>query len=686
MAGKTLEKTDFSTPLRGYVLRIAVFWTAAVVLSLVWNLANIRGNVLQLAHGQAQASFEKDVAYRLWVAMRGGVYVPAELTPPNPLLEHVKERDITTPGGKKLTLVNGAYMTREVHELANDMFGARAHITSLNPVRELNAPDEWERRALETFEKGAKEAAALDDKDGKSYFRFMRPLVTDDNCMKCHRKHGYKVGDVRGGISVSIPMAPLWQASRGAVLAVSVGHVILWAFGMAAVLLLSRRLREQVVRREQAESELTETERRLDYLASFDTLTQLPNRALFHDRLSHALTRAKVGGGMVALLLIDLDHFKNINDTLGHAAGDRVIQIIAARLIVCAKEGDIVARLGGDEFAVVMEHFASEAAVEAEARRIIDALSAPLELDGRELFAGASIGVSLYPTDGTDAGMLTMNADSALNLAKEKGRGNCQFFTGELNRKLEKNLTLESRLRHAVERDELVLYYQPKVEIGSGKVIGSEALLRWRHPELGLVPPMDFIPLAETSGLIVPIGEWVLRAACKQNKTWQEAGRGGLSVAVNLSARQLRQPGLVEMVASALAETGLASRHLELEITESAMMENPAEAIAVLERLSGLGVRLSVDDFGTGYSSLSYIKQFPLNTLKIDRSFVRDIITDRNDAAIAAAVIGLARELRLEVIAEGVENEAQREFLRKLGCGCAQGYLFGKPVPAEGFF
>ena len=677
---------DLSSRLNSYVLRIAAFWTAAVVASLIWNVSNIKHNTRLVAHGQAQASFEKDVAYRLWVAQRGGVYVPSDKTSPSPYLHHVRERDIVTPEGKRLTLVNGAYMTREVHEMASEMFGARAHITSLKLVREKNAPDPWERRALESFEQGAKEIADFEDIDGKSYYRFMRPLKTEENCLKCHQKDGYMVGDVRGGISVSIPMEPLRKAERGPLMAISTGHVLLWLLGLGAVILLSRRLQEQVVQRENVECALTESERRLDYLVSYDPLTRLPNRALFHDSLSQALARVKQGGGMVAVLLIDLDHFKNVNDALGHAAGDRLIQTIAARLIVCAKEGDIVARLGGDEFAIIMENFGSEAALEAGARRLIDAISAPVELEGRELYVGASIGISLYPTDGTDAGMLMMNADTALYLAKEKGRGNCQFFTNDLNRNLEKNLSLENRLRHAIERDELVLYFQPKVDVVGSRIMGTEALLRWQHPELGLVPPMDFIPLAETSGLIIPIGEWVLRAACRQNKAWQDAGHSRVTVAVNLSARQFRQANLVEMVADILEETGLEAEFLELEITESVMMENPEEAIAVLKRLSNLGLRLSVDDFGTGYSSLSYLKQFPLSYLKIDRSFVRDIIDDRNDAAIAAAVIGLARDLNLQVIAEGVETEEQRAFLQKLRCDYAQGYLFGKPVAPDELF
>ncbi len=682
----TPAKPAFETSIHHYVLRIALLWTLAVVLSLAWNFYNIRGNVLNVAHGQAQASFEKDVAYRLWVAERGGVYVPADKTSPNPYLDHVKERDITTPGGKLLTLVNGAYMTREVHEMANEMFGAKAHITSLKPVRGENGPDEWERNALESFEKGGKGIASVAERKGITYYRFMRPLIADDHCMKCHKKHGYKTGDVRGGISVAIPMEPLWQASRGALVAVFAGHLILWGFGLGGLMVLSQRLREQMARRERVENELSETERRLEYLASYDPLTQLPNRAMFHERLSQAVLRARQNEGRLAVLMIDLDHFRKINDSLGHAMGDRLIQTIAARLIVTAKEGDTVARLGGDEFTVILENLSNPELATQLAQRLINLISQPLELDGRELCVGASIGVSFYPNDGTDAGMLMMNADTALNLAKDKGRNNVQFFTCELNRAAEKNLSMENSLRHALERHELVLYYQPKVETGSGKIIGSEALLRWNHPEMGLVSPMDFIPLAENTGLILPIGEWVLRTACIQNRLWRQSGHPGMSVAVNLSARQLRQPDLVEMVARILEETGLNARFLELEITESVMMENPTEAIAVLKRLHTLGLRLSVDDFGTGYSSLSYLKQFPLNYLKIDGSFVRDITSDRNDAAIAAAVISLAQDLKLEVIAEGVETEEQRAFLHSLECRYAQGYLFGKPVPAEDFF
>lgn len=662
---------------------LVALWSLAAGLSLLWNLNNVNNNTLQLAHGQAVASFEKDVLYRLWVADRGGVYVPAdEKTPPNPYLSHIKDRDITTPGGKRLTLVNGAYMTRQVHELGRQIFETKAHITSLKPIREANSPDPWERQALESFERGSKEFFSIEEMKGKHYYRFMRPLITDEQCLKCHAKHGYKVGDIRGGISVSIPMEPMWAAGRGSIVAISVGHFVLWGLGLGTLFGLSRRLRAQMVQREHAENELGESERRLDYLANYDSLTHLPNRALFHDRLVQALLRAKRSKKILALLFIDLDHFKNINDSLGHAKGDLLIQVVAARLAECMREDDTVARLGGDEFAVIMENIEDPAGVGAIARKIIQTVSGPVQLDDRELYVGASVGISLYPTDGTDAGMLVMNADTAMYLAKEKGRGNYQFFTGELNSKLERNLALENGLRRVLERNELVLYFQPKVDIHSRRVTGTEALLRWQHPELGMIPPLDFISLAETNGMIVPIGEWVLRAACLQNKAWQAAGHPGLSVAVNLSARQLRQPGLEATVGAILKETGLAAGSLELEITESMMMENPEQAIAVLNELNGLGVKLSVDDFGTGYSSLSYLKKFPLCCLKIDRSFVRDIISDRNDAAIAAAVISLAQNLKLNVIAEGVETEAQLAHLRQLGCHYAQGFLLGRPMPA----
>jgi diguanylate cyclase (GGDEF)-like protein/PAS domain S-box-containing protein len=430
-------------------------------------------------------------------------------------------------------------------------------------------------------------------------------------------------------------------------------------------------------------SERKRFERELLHLASHDALTGMANRTLLLDRVGQATAQARRGQRLVALLFLDLDRFKTINDSLGHDAGDRVIIEVGRRLQTAVREADTVARLGGDEFVVLLADLPHERIAAVLAQKILDALSEPMQIQGHELSPASSIGISLYPKDGDDAKTLLKNADAAMYQAKALGRGNFQFYTQEMNARTLDRLTLESGLRHAVDRGELQLRYQPQVDLASGAVVGVEALLRWQPGGGQLVMPDDFIPIAEDTGLIVPIGEWVLRTACAQHVAWRRAGLRDVRIAVNLSARQFRQPGLDLMVARVLAETGCRARCVELEITETVLMERPDSAAQTLHRLSDMGVQLAIDDFGTGYSSLSYLKRFPIHALKIDRSFVRDIPQDADDAAIAGAVIALAHSMGLTVVAEGVETPQQRDFLRGQRCDHAQGYYFSEPVCAE---
>ncbi|GEM_PF-122284 len=426
-------------------------------------------------------------------------------------------------------------------------------------------------------------------------------------------------------------------------------------------------------------------ESQLEHQANYDMLTGLPNRNLLQDRLGQTLAYVRRHERELALLFIDLDHFKNINDSLGHEAGDRLLKLVAVRLAGCVREVDTVSRQGGDEFVVILPDVAEEEDVTPVTRKILHAMSEPFDVDGHELFVTCSIGIALYPKDGEDGQTLLKNADAALYRAKDLGRNNAQFYAAEMNLKALERLMLENGLRHALERREFLLHYQPQVDLRSGEIIGMEALVRWQHSELGLVSPSRFIPVTEESGLIVQLGEWVLRTACAQNKAWQRAGLKSISVAVNLSARQFRQPNLVEVVAGILRETGLDPAYLELEVTESLVMQNVEVTIATLGSLKAMGIKLSIDDFGTGYSSLSYLKRFPIDTLKIDQSFVRDITTDPDDAAIAKTIISMAHDLQLKVIAEGVETEAQKSFLQLRRCDEMQGYFFSKPLPAEDF-
>jgi diguanylate cyclase (GGDEF)-like protein len=432
-------------------------------------------------------------------------------------------------------------------------------------------------------------------------------------------------------------------------------------------------------------SELKENEERIRHLAYYDPLTRLPNRRLLEDRLHVALAHAHRNRLQMAVLFIDLDRFKRINDSLGHEIGDRLLVTIAERLCSSLREDDTVARIGGDEFLVVLSEIDGPDAAAQTAHRLIEALKRPVTVQTHELVVTTSIGISLYPDDSDSATELIKNADAAMYRAKATGRDSFQLYEPEMNARSLEHLALETSLHRALERGELRVHYQPVVDPARRRVVGAEALLRWQHPELGLMAPADFIPLAEESGLIVPIGEWVLRSACRQLAQWQRAGRPGFRVAVNISARQFRDPGFVAMAERVLRESDMDAFGLTLELTESMLMDDAQETIDLLERLKGLGFRISLDDFGTGYSSLSYLKRFPIDELKIDRVFIRDIERSADDAAIVSALIGLAHSLRLQVVAEGVETPAQLAFLSTRACDLVQGYHFSRPLPPADF-
>jgi len=417
-------------------------------------------------------------------------------------------------------------------------------------------------------------------------------------------------------------------------------------------------------------------------LATYDRLTGLPNRALFHDQVRTALAQSRRSGRRVAVLVAEVDGFRTVNLTLGHAGGDRLLTAVAQRLGAAVREGDLVARLDGGDFAVLSASVETAEDVDALARRLVEAVGRPFMISGHEVTVRASIGIAVFPDDAGSVEQLLNNAGAAQRAVHEAGGDGYRFYAAELNARLHARVALEADLRHALGRDQLVLHYQPKIDVATGCVRGLEALLRWQHPERGQVSPVDFIPVAEETGLIVPIGEWVLRTACRQVRAWADAGLPALPVAVNLSARQFQQEGLVDMVRDALAEARVDARLLELEVTESLLMEDTARTVRTLERLRGQGITIALDDFGTGYSSLSYLKRFPVDTIKIDKSFVRDVATDAQSGAIATAIVTLAHSLGKDVVAEGVETREQLESLAARGCDAVQGFLFSRPVPA----
>ncbi|NRF67619.1 EAL domain-containing protein [Aquincola sp. S2] len=438
----------------------------------------------------------------------------------------------------------------------------------------------------------------------------------------------------------------------------------------------NQRLLAEMAEREQVEN-------RVRHLANHDELTGLPNRRLLLDRLAQALALARRANEQLAVMFLDLDRFKTINDSLGHPVGDALLRGVAQRIVGIVREGDTVSRIGGDEFVILLPRIESETQAAFVAGKVMETLAQPLRLEGHELHVTASIGIALFPSDGETPETLLRNADSAMYHAKDAGRDNHQFFAAQMNVTAQQRLELENDLHHALQRAELFLHYQPRIDLARGRMVGVEALLRWLHPRRGVIHPGGFIALAEETGLIVRLGEWVLREVCRQILEWQRQGLPAFPVAVNLSPRQFGQRHIAERIGEILLETGVSSSLIELEITETSLMQHTEQTLGTLSRLHKMGLRLAIDDFGIGYSSLSYLKRFPVDQLKIDQSFVRDIGVDPTNAAIVAAIATLAHNLKLAVVAEGVETHEQLDAVRTAGCGQAQGFLFSRPVGAE---
>ena len=491
--------------------------------------------------------------------------------------------------------------------------------------------------------------------------------------------HVYDAEPVEAVLEIYNDVTELVQAnqrSQWKIIAAVLGAMALVYLVVQLILMRYRRLlRDQ-------ERERAEQEERIRHQAYHDPLTGLPNRASFTEHLEEAMRRAKRASWPLGVLFLDLDLFKRVNDSLGHDAGDRLLRVVAERIQRAVREADMLFRMGGDEFTVLLEDVRGPEEAAMVSSRMLEAIAEPVQLQHHEISVSASIGIALYPRDDTVGERLLKSADTAMYRAKELGRNRYAFFAPEMNERVESQMLIEAALRRALKNEEFVLHFQPRVSV-SGRATGAEALLRWQHPEWGLVEPARFVPLLEETGLIVPVGAWALREACRHAKAWQAAGLPPLRVSVNLSSRQFRSEGLFEVVSEALRSSGLAPQLLELELTESLLVENVEHAMGVMGRLKAIGTAISIDDFGTGYSSLGYLKRFPIDSLKIDKSFVRDIATSPKDAAIVKAISALARSLGIGLIAEGVEEAWQVDFLRARHCTEMQGYLFSRPLPAE---
>ncbi len=499
----------------------------------------------------------------------------------------------------------------------------------------------------------------------KQQFRAVIPFIASSNfrgtnCLMCHH---VDEGSVNGAASILLNMDEASEKLTRVRHWVWTGDVILAL--MLALLLLWRR-----------------ADQRIHFLANYDPVTGLPNRNLLHDRVSQAINSARRFDRMMGVLFIDLDDFKTVNDSLGHHMGDRLLRLLGERLATCVRATDTVARLGGDEFVMLVTGLDHPDSLVFVAEKVMSSLDRPFILDDHELFVSSSIGIAVFPRDGDNETTLLKNADSAMYHAKERGKRHFEFYATEMNQKARERLSLINDLHRALERNEFLLHYQPQVSLKTGEITGVETLIRWKHPQHGLVPPAKFIPLAEETRLILPISEWVLRTACTQMAEWHKQGFK-LSVAINLSPTQIAEPGLQEMVEGVLRSTGINPKYLELEITENILIQRPEVVYKIFKQLRAQGVRLAIDDFGTGYSSLNYLSRLPIDKLKIDKSFIPDIANDPNDRSIVEAIISMAHSLRLKAIAEGVEAEDQAEFLRRLNCDEAQGYLFGMPASKE---
>ena len=658
---------------------LALIWTLLAVAGLYWNYRKEERATVEMAKVQARALAEKMVVYRHWNARHGGVYVEADAqTPPNPYLADLPERDVVTPSGRLLTMVNPAYMLREVFQLEASLLGLSGRITSTRPINPANTADTWEQAALLRLADGDTEVAAVLDGEAGDFLRYMLPLQTEAECLPCHAHQGYEIGNLRGGLSVSVAIDPLREVRRPQLWLALFGIGFFWLLGLGIILIGGRRLDLQARRRSRAEA-------RVRFLDHHDYLTLLPNKSAFLAELEREIARSRLQEKGFALLLVDIDGFKKINQALGHGRGDSLLRQVGDELHRRVGERGLVGHFGAGTFPVLLPNLSTMSAAGQLARELIEAFQVPFMVDGQEVFISCGCGITLYPTDGEEGAVLLQNAAGALQAAKIRGRGQIGYYAPEMNDRAHERMRLENDLRRALDGDELLLYYQPQVDADSGQVIAAEALIRWRHPRFGLIAPDHFVPMAEEGGLSLALGDWVVAAACRQLREWRQQGRAPLPVAINLSVSQFHRPGLDDYMGRRVEEAGIAPADLILEVTEGALMGHTHQVLSAMAKLKERGFRIAIDDFGTGYSSLSYLKHFPIDALKIDQSFIRDLPEDGDSRGIVSAIIALGANLGLKVVAEGVESREQFDYLLSRRCTIIQGYFYSPPLAAAAF-
>jgi len=645
-------------------------WTLSVIASLVFFAFNQYEQSFETARNVAKANFDKDQAFRQWATTHGGVYVPVDMnrTPPSQYLSHMPERDVTTNTGKKLTLMNPAFMLRQMMDEYSGLYGAKGHITALEILNPNNAPDAWERNALQQFQKNnpIKEILELTTINNEAYMRLIRPMEVTPGCLSCHsHQKSYINAKTAGGVSITVPMTQIYELSIKSYKKTLAIHFMFWLVGMVLLWFVYEKERK--------------AKDKLEYFANHDSLTGLPNRHAYINKVTNMIDNNEDKTNF-ALVFMDLDNFKTVNDSLGHTLGDLLLQKVTKRLKAKIKNYEMLSRFGGDEFVFLFSNVQSQLTIENTMKRIHEILQKPFMLSNYEVYTTASIGIAVYPDDAIDSEMLLRNADIAMYDAKKSGRGRYSFFDSDMLKLSTNRLTLESELHKSLQNNELFLLFQPQVCLADEQIIGVEALIRWKHPTKGLVSPLDFIPIAENNGLIISIGGWVIDQACKQLALWKHTNMSKTTLSINISAKQILHQDLFLYIQAAINRTNIDARLLELEITESVIMENINETAKILVKLKKLGVSIAIDDFGTGYSSLSYLKKLPIDKLKIDREFIKEIPNDKDDIAITNAIISMSKSLLLKIIAEGPETKEHIEFLKNSKCDIAQGFYYSKPV------
>ena len=656
-----------------YKLLTMLGWTVIVLISLAISASNQDKHSHEIAYDVASANFDKDAAFRAWGTSHGGVYVPVDenRTPPSPYMAHIIDRDITTPSGKKLTLMNPAYMIRQMNEESEGIYGAKAHITALEVLNPNNVADAWERKALENFQTNPsiKEVFELSEFNGEDHLRLIRPMNVTPGCLTCHaHQSSYQNTKTVGGVSVSIPMKDIHTLGKEFVLNSALIHLAFLLIGLLFINYIYKKEKKAIDE--------------LEYHANNDILTGLPNRHAYNEKIDALLKDTNVEN--IYMLFMDIDNFKTVNDTLGHSVGDLLLQNVAKRLENRITGFEIFARFGGDEFVFIFTNVSKPTIIEKIAQRIHKVFEEAFMLKNYDVHTSVSIGLSTYPDTSSDAESLLRNADIAMYCAKRAGRNQYAFYTKGMSTRSKAELILEGDLHKALVNDEFFLLYQPQISLKDEKIIGVEALIRWNNPKSGLISPVVFIPIAENNGLIMPIGEWIIDQACEQLAAWKNTDMHGLSLSINISAKQLLHQNLHSYIRKAITKNDIDSSLLELEITESTVMENINETIDILRDLKTLGVSIAIDDFGTGYSSLSYLKKLPIDKLKIDREFIKDIPEDQDDIAITNAIVSMAKALGLTIVAEGPERGEHIDFLKDVECDVAQGYYYSKPISSKG--